>query len=106
MGFANKVQETGKGLNAIFVIAFLGLIWLMIFGNLSGNLGFDSGTTGANNTETIISNITDGTVVFYGFAPTWFTILAIVLLIVLLLSLLAIVLKIAGSGKSKGGFGE
>lgn len=200
MGFTEKLKESGNGLNAIFVIAFLGIVWLMIFGNLSltedafgdnrvsgGNvLNNSDGTTMAsglalsnetfinfaNSTivglnkvgcslfnitnasdnsligsgnytiggtgncfvklvdgtipgfnaslfnssysfsyndylapDTLISNVTEGSVVFFGFAPTWFTIMAIVLLIVLLLSLLAIVLKIAGSSK-KGGFGE
>ena len=102
MGFSDKVSEAGKSISALFVIGFLGIIWLIIYGNLSGNLGFAADTVGFNNTEQVIANLTDGAVTFYAFAPLWFTILAIVLLIVILLGLLAIVMKISNKGGDSG----
>ncbi len=40
MNVAKKVQEAGLILGSLGVIGFIGIIWLMIYGNLSGNLGF------------------------------------------------------------------
>jgi len=94
---------TGKAINALFIIGFLGIVWLMIMGNLSGNLGFSSGDTGYAETESVIGNLTAGSQTFFSFANTWFTILAIVLLIVILVGLLAIVMKISKLEKG-GGF--
>ena len=107
MSFAKKVMESGNALNAILVVGFLGIVWLIIYGNLSGNVGFATDSTGYNNTEGVIANLTEGVNTFYGFAPTWFVILAIVLLIIILVGLLGIVLKIAkagGGGKDSGGY--
>ena len=73
----------------------------MIYGNLSGNLGFASGTTGYNNTEDVISNVTAGFGTFFGFSNTFFTIAAIVLLIFMLIGLLALVMNIAKGMKDK-----
>ena len=102
MGFSEKVMEAGKTINAILVIGFLGIVWLIIYGNLSGNVGFATGSAGANNTEGVIANLTQGVNTFYGFAPIWFTILAIVLLIIILIGLLGIVMRIANMGKGGG----
>ncbi len=104
MDVAKKVQEAGMILGALGVIGFIGIVWLMIYGNLSGNLGFASGTTGYNNTEAVITNLTTGFGTFFGFSNTFFTIAAIVLLIFMLVGLLAIVMMIAKgkSGKNSG----
>lgn len=96
---AKKVQEAGLILGGLGVIGFIGIVWLMIYGNLSGNLGFASGTAGYNNTESVISNITTGFGTFFGFSNTFFTIAAIVLLIFMLLGLLALVMTIAKGRK-------
>lgn len=103
MGFnvGKKVQEAGVILGGLGFIGFLGLIWLMIYGNLSGNLGFASGTTGYNNTEAVITNVTSGFGTFFGFSNTFFTIAAIVLLIFMLLGLLAIVVYVMNMTQSK-----
>ena len=57
MGYntGKKVQEAGIILGALGVIGFIGIIWLMIYGNLSGNLGFQQSSTIFNN-ETIVLN--------------------------------------------------
>ena len=108
MGFnvGKKVQEAGTIIGALGVIGFIGIIWLMIYGNLSTNLGFSSGTQGYNDTETVISNLTGGFLTFFGFSNTFFTIAAIVLLIFMLVGLLALVWMIVQSqnGSRTGGF--
>ena len=101
MDVAQKVKEAGLILGGLGVIGFIGIVWLMIYGNLSGNLGFASGTAGYNNTEGVISNLTEGFGTFFGFSNTFFTIAAIVLLIFMLVGLLAIVMMIAEGKKNK-----
>lgn len=107
MGTANKVREAGLILSGLGVIGFIGVIWLMIYGNLSGNLGFAANTAGSNNTEAVIANVTQGFGTFFGFSNTFFTIAAIVLLIFMLVGLLALVMTIAkGGSKKKSGFSD
>ena len=101
MDVAKKVKEAGLILGGLGVIGFIGIVWLMIYGNLSGNLGFAVGTAGANNTEGVIGNLTAGFGTFFGFSNTFFTIAAIVLLIFMLVGLLAIVMMIAEGRKKK-----
>ena len=101
MDTAKKVKEAGLILGGLGVIGFIGIVWLMIYGNLSGNLGFAAGTAGSNNTESVIANLTQGFGTFFGFSNTFFTIAAIVLLIFMLVGLLAIVMMIASGRKKK-----
>ena len=98
---AKKVQEAGLVIGGLGVIGFIGIIWLMIYGNLSGNLGFTEFTQGFNDTESVITNITGGFNTFFGFAGVWFTIAAIILLIFMLVGLLAIVMLIAQGYSAK-----
>ena len=98
MGVANKVQEAGLILGALGTIGVIGIVFLMIYGNLSGNLGFSVGSQGANNTQAVIDNVSAGFGTFFGFSNTFFTIAAVVLLIFMLVGLLAIVMKIMGAG--------
>ena len=100
MTVLKKVQESIGLMSALGVAGFIGIVWLMIYGFLSGNLGFAVGTSGYNNTELVIDNMTSGFTVFFGFAPTWFQIAAIVLLIVMLVGLLGVVVGIMKAGKS------
>ena len=102
-----KLEESASVINILLVIGFLGIVWLMIYGNLSGNLGFASNTIGYNNTENVISNLTAGVGTFFTFSNTFFTITAIVLLVTILLGLLAVVMSILKATKrGKGGFAE
>ncbi len=105
MSVANKVRDAGLILGGLGVIGFIGVVWLMIYGNLSGNLGFAAGTSGYNTTEGVVGNLTEGFSTFFGFSNTFFTIAAIVLLIFMLVGLLAIVMQIAKGGKEKKGSG-
>jgi len=101
MGVGNKVKEAGLIIGGLGVIGFIGIVWLMIYGNLSGNLGFTANSAGFNNTEGVINNLTGGFNTFFGFSNTFFTIAAIVLLIFMLVGLLYIVMKIAEGQKGK-----
>ena len=55
MAVGEKIREGGLILSALGVIGFIGVIWLMIFGNLSGNLGFGQDSLPFSN-ETIVLN--------------------------------------------------
>ena len=52
MDVGKKVKESGLILGGLGVIGFIGIVWLMIYGNLSGNLGFTRDVTSFIN-ETI-----------------------------------------------------
>lgn len=103
MGVVNKVKEAGGILNALLVLGFLGIVWLVIYGNLSGNLGFAANTAGANNTNAVINNLTGGVNTFFGFSNTLFTISAVVLLITILLGALYVVMGMVNK-KREGNF--
>lgn len=105
--FESALRNSTVAFQGLMVLGFLGLVWLMIFGNLSGNMGFASGSQGYNDTEVIISNLTAGAKTFFGFSNTLFTIVAIVLLITILLALLYVVMGIVKmTKKGGGGFAE
>ena len=44
MDVEKKVKEAGLILGALGVIGFIGIVWLMIYGNLDGNLGYTQDT--------------------------------------------------------------
>lgn len=97
---AKKIQDAGSILLALGTIGFIGIVLLVLYGNLSGNLGFASNTVGANNTNLVINNITGGTVTFFGFSNTFFTFAAIVVLF----AMFGILLKMVGGfGQTSGG---
>ena len=101
--FGEALKDSTIAFNGLMVLGFLGIVWLMIFGNMSGNMGFAENTTGYNNTENVIANLTSGAKTFFSFSNTLFTIVAIVLLITILLALLYIVMSIVKVTKGKGG---
>lgn len=86
---------------AILSLGLVGLLFLIIFGNLSGNLGFDANSQGANDTNNVINNLTSGAATFFTFANVWFVLLAIVILIIIVISVIKIV-----QPKGSGSFGE
>lgn len=85
-------------------LGIFGLVFLMIYGNLAGNTGFAAGSKGANDTTLLVNNISEGLVTFFGYAPTLFTISAIVLFISFLLVLLYMVMGVMNKSGGKGGF--
>lgn len=96
---AKRVGDTTNVFIAILSLGLVGLLFLIIFGNLSGNLGFAANSQGANDTNQVIENLTGGAVTFFSFSNVWFVLLAIVLLIIIVIS----VIKIVQPGKD-GGF--
>lgn len=104
MSASKNLRDAAMVVNLLLIIGFLGLVWLIIYGNLSGNLGFASGTQGYNDTQNVILNLTDGTTTFFAYAPTWFIITAIVVLIGILLGLLIYAVKILKMTQTKGAF--
>ena len=52
----NRVREAGLVLGALGVIGFIGVVWLMIYGNLGGNLGFGQDTLAFTNETSAFSN--------------------------------------------------
>ncbi len=54
---SEKIQEAGLILGALGVVGFIGVIWLLIYGNLDGNLGFGQDTLSfSNETITLVSS--------------------------------------------------
>jgi len=99
MSIASKVKETEKTFLAIMTIGLIGLVMLIVYGNLSGNLGFAANTAEANNTNNVIGNLTAGATTFFSFANTWFVLLAVVLLIVIVISVIS---AVRGAGGRDG----
>jgi hypothetical protein len=82
---ASIIGSAEKVLSGLLGLGLFGILMLIVYGNLSGNLGFASGTAGYNNTENVINNLTSGTNTFFGFSGTFFTLTAITLLIGIIL---------------------
>ena len=90
------------------IIALILLILAIIFGNLSGNVGFDSGTQGYNDTENIILNYTTSAVNTAKQLPTAGTIIGLVFMLAVLLFILVFAIRkmmaVSGSGGSNANF--
>ncbi len=95
-------EKALKGAEAVFLalltIGLMGLLFLIIYGNLSTNLGFSTGSTGYNNTENVIGNLTEGATQFFTFSSVWFILTAITILIGIVLGVIALVRKSSGGG--------
>ncbi len=87
----SQLDESTKAFTAILVLGLVGLLFLIVFGNLSNNLGFAANSAGANNTNQVINNLTAGANTFFTFANVWFTLLAIVILIIIVIAVIAVV---------------
>ena len=86
-------------------IALLLLIMLILFGNLSGNVGFAANTIGANNTDNFINNYTQSVLNTGEQFPVVGTIIGVALLLFILIALLVFALRKMGgiSGTGSGG---
>ena len=98
----NGLDGAKAVLLGLLVIGLIGLLFLIIYGNLSTNLGFASGTQGFNDTEAVIGNLTGGAVQFFSFSNVWFVLGAVALLIAIVMGIIFMVIKL--SGKTQGGF--
>ena len=94
------------------IVAFILLIMVIIFGNLSGNVGFAAATQGYNDTQAIILNYTESAVATAAQFPTVGTIIGIAILLLILIALLIFaiskmlgVASVDGSNASNASFG-
>ena len=99
MGAGKALKNAEMVFLALLTIGLMGLLFLIIYGNLSTNLGFAADTAGYNNTEAVIANLTGGATVFFSFANVWFILTAITILIGIVLGVIALVRTVGGVGK-------
>ena len=94
-------MDTLEMLKKIGSIAIFLLGLLLIFGNLSGNLGFTENSANYNSSEEVITDITSGTTNLTDKFGTIFTILGVLILITAVVAMV----KVFGFGsKNKGIF--
>ncbi len=86
-------------------LALLLLIMLILFGNLSGNVGFAANSQGANDTDNFIQNYTQSVLNTGKQFPVVGTIIGVALLLAILIGILIFALtKMAGiQGRSSAG---
>ena len=99
-----NVKETMNWVIGISSIALVLLVLLIIFGNLSGNLGFAVNSAGYNDTQGVINNVTQGVGKLTSQLPTILLFVGIGLLLFVLIATLAYVIKkmngLGGSNKN------
>ena len=101
---SNKGVKDAMGwVIGISSIALTVIVLLIIFGNLSGNLGFATNSAGYNDTQNVILNVTSGVGKLASQFPTVLLFVGIALLLFVLIGVLAYVIKkMSGFGKSSG----
>lgn len=109
-GMPEGMKTTMGWVLGIAVIAFILLIMVIIFGNLSGNVGFTSGSQGYNDSQDVITNYTASAVNTADQFPTVGTIIGVAILLVILIGLLIFAIRkmmgVSGvAGGSNASFG-
>ena len=89
----NGIKSTMGWVIGISSIALVLLVLLIIFGNLSGNLGFAVDSQGYNDTQNVINNVTSGVGKLTTQIPTIMLFVGIALLLFVLIGVLAWVIK-------------
>lgn len=103
MAMNSGVKNTLNWVVGISAIALILIVLLIIFGNLSGNLGFAVGSQGYNDTQNVIDNVTSGTTSLAGYFPTVLLFVGIALLLFVLIGVLAwVIKKMMGFTKGSG----
>jgi len=74
-------MDVGKNVKQIASIAILLLGLLLVFGNLSGNLGFTANSANYNSSEEVITDVTSGVTNLSDKFGTIFTLLGVLLLV-------------------------
>ncbi len=98
MGAEKALEGAERIFLALLTIGLMGLLFLIIYGNLSTNLGFATDSAGYNNTENVIGNLTAGATEFFTFSSVWFILTAITILIGIVLGVISLVRKSSGGG--------
>jgi len=91
----------------VAVIALVLLIMLILFGNLSGSVGFASGSQGYNDTQSLILNYTTSATNVSAQFPVVGTIIGVALLLLILIGVLVFAISRLSkvSGGSNASFG-
>ncbi len=106
----NTTNETGgdpQGYNitilaANYTVSSVGTVTnatVTNFGNVSISYTYSRNVQGEVDTNSVITNLSEGATTFFTFSNVWFTLLAIVLLIIIVISVIQVV-----SPSGKGGF--
>jgi len=99
------IKQTMGWVIGISSIALVLLVLLIIFGNLSGNLGFTYYGTDYNNTQNVITNVTSGVGKLATQFPTILLFVGIGLLLFVLIGVLAwVIRKMSNLGGSNRNF--
>ena len=91
-----------EGVIAAASIALVLLVVLILFGNLSGNVGFAKGTAGYNNTQAVIGNYTAAATNTAAQPPIVGIIIVVALLLATLIGLLVYAIKKMVNAGRKG----
>lgn len=99
------IKKTMNWVVGISSIALVLLVLLIIFGNLSGNLGFTANSQGYNDTQSVINNVTTGVGSLTSQFPTILLFVGIGLLLFVLIGVLAwVIRKMTNMGGSNKNF--
>jgi hypothetical protein len=77
----------------IGILALIFIVLLILFGNLSGNVGFAVGTEGYNNTQSVIGNYSLSATNTSAQFPVVGTIIGIALLLIILIGVLIFAIR-------------
>ncbi len=104
-GMPEGIRTTMWWVLGIGIIALIGLIMLILFGNLSGNVGFAVNSSGWNDTQNLILNYSRSVTNISKQFPTVGTIVGVALLLVILIGILIFAIQkmmgISGGGGGK-----
>lgn len=53
MAYSNKIQNVSNGINALLILGFLGIVWLMVYGNIESADLYSDRTSSSYSNETI-----------------------------------------------------
>jgi len=92
-GMPEGIRTTMFWVLGIGIIALIGLIMLILFGNLSGNVGFPTNSQGYNDTQNLILNYSKSVTNISKQFPTIGTMVGVALLLVILIGILIFAIR-------------
>ena len=84
---------------SILSLGVLGFALIIVLVNLEGSSGFAEGSLNANNTASMLGNITGGATNFFSNAGTWFTLLSVIIIIAIVV---VVIVLVKSTGKTSG----
>lgn len=92
-GMPEGIKTSIMWVLGIGIIALILLVMLILFGNLSGNVGFSANTLGYNNTQSVINNYSTSATNVSAQFPVTGTIVGVALLLIILIGVLIFAVK-------------